>query len=185
LIVKPQHWPHLKQQHGRIGAFKDDYPEWCRQYDLSMNRIYKNIEPYLPANIDAAMDIGGGFSGISTLINPRKLTVIDGLDDPPRRAGTSNNELLAREFLGLNGLLNVEYVDPHNSDSIKTKFDLIYSFASYPFHVPPENYFHILKNNAHKDTVFIFEVRRGWTLPLKFIKTIYEEPKYERSIYMA
>lgn len=179
--VLPQHWPHLKQQHGRIGIYKDDFDEWCWHYEESLNKIYDNIAPYLPVNFINVLDIGGGFSGISTkLPGSFSLTVIDGLDDKPKRVGTSNSQLLAKEFLGLNGVFDVDYVSPEKSHTIFKKFDLIYSFAAYPFHIPTDKYEKNLVRNSHISTVFILEVRRGWNIPLKKIKTIYEEEKYER-----
>lgn len=183
MIVKPQHWPYLKQQHGRIGIYKDDYSEWVYQYGLSMDKIYDNIRGYLPEKFKSVLDIGGGFSGISTkLPGVFSLTVIDGLEDQAKRGGTTNNELLAKEFLGLNGVFDVNYVSPENAANLVGKFDLIYSFASYPFHVKPEVYAKNLIRNSHEDTVFILEVRKGWGVPLETVEVIYEEEKYERIV---
>jgi hypothetical protein len=90
--------------------------------------------------------------------------------------------MLAKEFLALNGVFKSEFVHPKDHKKITKKFDLIYSFASYPFHVLPEEYEDLLFKNSHDDTVFIFEVRRGYKLPLDIIKVIFEEPKYERVV---
>jgi hypothetical protein len=37
-----------------------------------------------------------------------------------------------------------------------------------------------LVKNSHENTVFIFEVRRGFDLPLKIVKVLHEAEKYER-----
>lgn len=183
MIIKKQHWPYLKQQHGRIGIYKDDFEEWCWQYKLSLDRIFENISPFLPEKIDSILDIGGGFSGISTKMpGSFSLTVVDGLDDPPRRNGTSNNGLLAKEFLGLNGVFDSEYVHPKDSHKIDKKFDLVYSFAAYPFHIEPLVYSELLLKNSHERTVFILEIRKGWKVPLEITNTLFEEEKYIRVV---
>ena len=183
MIIKKEYWPYLKQQHGRIGIYKGDYQEWCRQYEISIDGIFENISPFLPSKIDNILDIGGGFSGISTKIPGQfSLTVIDGLNDQPKRSGTINNETLAKEFLELNGINDSEYIPPENAWRITKEFDLIYSFAAYPFHIRPEIYEKNIIKNSHKDTVFILEVRRGWEIPLKIIETIFEEEKYTRVV---
>lgn len=185
MFLKPEHIPYLKQQHGRIGEFKHDDHLWVDAYLRSIEQIFENIKPYIPHNVHNVLDIGGGFSGISTKLDPEiYLTVIDGLHDQAKRARTYNDAGMGMEFLRLNGIENVEYFSPEGAHHIEKKFDLIYSFAAYPFHIKPEVYEELLIKNSHKDTVFILEVRRGWNLPknLKWIKVIFEEKKYARIV---
>ncbi len=59
------------------------------------------------------------------------------------------------------GLL-FQFVDANNiSIPVGKKFDLIYSGKSCGFHYPLSAYKEILCRHSHKDTVFIFDLRRG------------------------
>lgn len=191
-VDRQKHWPHLKQQHGRIGEHKADYLGWCDAYEESMASIYDNIRDYLPENIEKVLDIGGGFSGISALIAQRKgqfdLTVIDGLNDIPKRGKTYNSADLGIDFLRENHFMgDVSYIEPGKAAvaTIRDQFDVILSFAAYPFHIAPTEYAFALKSWARPDTVIILEARRGWEEISGLVKkkTIFSEEKYERNIY--
>lgn len=191
IIDRGRDWPYLRQQHGRIGEYKNDFAAWRRAYRASLDHIYGGMRPYLPERLHRVLDIGGGFSGISVLLDrhhgPFDLTIIDSLESPARRGKFYNHADRGKAFLRANGFRgDIQYIAPDNAAlSQLLPFDLICSFAAWPFHVPYEEYGKYLRNWGDKSTIIILDVRKRWekSVALQASGIIEEREKYRRIVY--
>ena len=117
--------PYLVAQRGAIDDMKGDMGLWCTKYAETLQSDFDCIEPYLPKRCDTLLDIGGGMSGISILLNAYYggnlvVALLDGLDDPPavtRHAETFSNYEVARNFLRINGVENTMAVNQRKARS--------------------------------------------------------------------
>lgn len=165
MVIEPEHFRYLVIQHGSISDQRHDPKMWKKAYEKSLMDIYSSIHPVLPAKCASVLDIGSGLGGIDLLLKQsyRKLhvTLLDGLDCPADvqwHHKPFSNAKVAKDFHEKNGSSDVDCVFP--APDANKKFDLIVSFAAYCFHIPPADYFDVVKYARHADTVCIFDVRK-------------------------
>ena len=148
--------PYLVAQRGAIDDMMGDMGLWCTKYAETLQSDFDCIEPYLPKRCDTLLDIGGGMSGISILLNAyygaacwvnpvQRCSMSFG--DPPlltRHAETFSNYEVARNFLRINGVENTMAVNPARPIA-PNFFDLVISLKSWCFHYEPERYLEFVK----------------------------------------
>lgn len=160
----------LALQKGRIHSFLKDRGRWEKEYNLSLFSDYETIKPYLPQTCRKILDIGSGLGGINALINKHyggdaSVFLVDGIADLPKMVlhrETYNNMSIAKSFLQKNGVEKFSFIDPKvANDGNFGKFDVILSLGSYCFHYSPKTYLGLVKKSCHRDTVLIFDFRKG------------------------
>ncbi len=164
MIIDKEHFDYLVIQHGKVSDHRDHFMKWKQEYEKSLTEIFESIKPVLPAKCESVLDIGSGLGGIDILTArhyspPPKITLLDGMDDPPMVRNsfqTFNNARVAINFHRKNNN-EVQVV----RDVPREKFDLIYSFFAYGFHIPPEDYLESVVHAAHSTTVLVFDVRKS------------------------
>lgn len=169
-VIEDKHFDYLAIQRGDISDTMQDRIEWEAAYVDGLYRRFENIKPFLPEKCNGVLDVGSGLGGINAVINKHfggniSVALLDGTDDAPvvkEHSQTFNNMTVAKDFLKKNGVQKFKGYSPR--DGVRTrgdaKYDLIVSFASYCFHYGPMVYMDFVKNHSHKDTVFIFDVRK-------------------------
>jgi SAM-dependent methyltransferase len=171
IAVSDAHWPYLVAQCGQLYHLKGDRVSWHAAYEHDLRTIYENIQEHLPLSVRhlRVLDVGSGLGGIDVLIdrNQRRdygytteVCLLDGLKDPPttaRHNQTFNDMKVAEDFLHLNGVGNVSWLDPKRPTP--RPFDLIVSFRSWCFHYPPSWYLALVEKCCHPGTVLILDVR--------------------------
>lgn len=198
--VEDKHFDFLSIQRGDIADLAGNRAEWEHAYVDGLYRRFENIRPHLPPKVVNMLDVGSGLGGINAIINQEyggncHVHLIDGVADKPRvvtHSQTFNDMSIAKDFLKKNGVKNFGFTSP--ADTVKKrgwiKYDLIFSFASYCFHYAPKVYLDYILHHSHKDTVFIFDVRKdklSWqedlNEALKPMGIIWEGKKAVRMVY--
>jgi hypothetical protein len=193
--ISDEAFEYLVIQRGEISDYRHDRGVWEHHYNESINAIYENIKDHLPTRMVNSLDIGGGLSGITALVSqhynkPLHCAILDGIDDAPivkKHATTFNNLSVAERFLKANGVKMVANHNPHRGMT----YNLITSFASYCFHIHPNEYLDVVKGQLSTNGVAIFEVRRNpqWeqllAKELGDSTIIYEASKLTRRVYHA
>lgn len=190
--ISDEAFEYLVVQHGRVSdALRLGRANWEEVYRESVWRQYLNMLPHLPAKCKNVVDIGGGLSGISILLNEHyrgcTFTVVDGANDAPtvvKHNKTFSNANVAWSFLHRNGVERAVFLSP---DSAKKKTvepnSLCISLASYCFHYSPEEYLNYVAGAETK----IFDVRHRYqNMALSCFGTglpIYEAAKFKRMLW--
>lgn len=167
-VIPGDAYPYLVAQRGALDDMRDEPELWAAKYLEVLQSEMRSIEPYLPPACDAVLDIGGGMGGIDVLLNEHyngcHVTILDGIADPPRADKhdvTFSNKEVARNFLSSNGVESFDFIDANAPAPAASRFyDLIVSFKSWCFHLPPERYLAlVLSCVIPKQTVLIIDVR--------------------------
>jgi methyltransferase family protein len=166
MIIEPSHFEYLVIQRGEVSDKRHNFKAWKTAYETSLMDIFTSIHPVLPQRCGSVLDIGGGLGGIDLHLVSHygpdtQVCVLDGLDCPPKvnwHNQPFNNAEVTKDFHRKNGNENIEVVFPRPDPP--RKFDLIVSFAAYCFHILPCDYFEVVAESMHENTVLIFDVRR-------------------------
>lgn len=170
MIIEKKHFAYLVNQRGEVAHERGDFAVWQQAYQRSLEAIFQNIRPVLPAGCGSVLDIGSGLGGIDILLSRHlgsstHFCLLDGDNNDPEVKWSfqpHNSMSVAFDFLHKNGVTNVSSVEPGRLDTReKGEFDLVVSFAAYGFHIHPGNYLEDLKKVTHSGTVIILEVRRS------------------------
>lgn len=160
--------PYLVLQKGALDHLKHDPAEWDAAYNRSINNTFKTIAPFLPEKCATVLDIGSGMGGINALLAQHysylEVVLLDGLADAPKvktHNQTFNDWNIARRFLFTNGVGNLDYIAPTETENWKgrLKFDVIISFGAWCFHFPPSEYLDFVVRHCKLGTVLILDVR--------------------------
>lgn len=195
LLVPDDAYPYLQMQRGAISDMRGDQAVWLQHYTDAVFSEFDSIEPYLPKRCDSILDVGSGLGGIDALLNRHyggecQVTLLDGVDDKPMmesHAKTFNHMGIAKKFLGINGVKQIDYIDANSRTWAAPRFfDLIVSFKSWCFHYEPARYLDLVINaSISKQTTIIVDVRRDkpqWLTELReeftFLDTIYMGSKF-------
>lgn len=206
IVVPTEVYPYLVAQRGALDDMKDDPNLWCEKYFETLESDFACIEPFLPERCDTLLDVGGGMSGISILLNEHYggnlvVALLDGIDDSPqmtRHAETFSNYQIARRFLQLNGVENTMSIHP-SQPIAPNFFDLVISLKSWCFHYEPQRYLDFVKGcTIAGRTRIILDVRgglkgcpmgRAWELDLQdafsMPRIIYTGPKHCTMAFLA
>lgn len=189
LVITEAAWPYLVAQNGALDGLKGDRALWTAAYKQKLLELYQNLEPWLPPPSVDCVDIGGGMSGISILLDRYynrgdyvggrrdfEICVLDG-DAPPemhlhREPFSDNN--VAAAFLKSNGVIDPWWIQPSRAvvrpgiewgedHSDAEMFNLVLSFGAWCFHLPPDAYLEWLleaTDIGQQPVRMILEVRR-------------------------
>lgn len=186
MLIEPEHFEYLVNQHGRVSDARLDFARWKEAYEISISGIYDNLVPVLPRRAAAVLDIGSGLGGIDVLLSryygpETAICLLDGDETGPEVSWNfkpHNSMSTALDFQHKNGVTNVYGITPGNLDKSPVKpFDLVVSFSAYCFHIHPGEYLEDLKSVVHDKTVIILEVRRTKTEWLRMLLESFGEPK--------
>jgi hypothetical protein len=166
VIIEPAHFEYLVIQRGEVSDQRHNFKGWKAAYERSLSEILTSVSPVLPDHCRSVLDIGGGLGGIDLLLSARyggdlRVCILDGLDCPPMvewHHQPFNHAGVTKDFHRKNGNEHIDVVFP--APDPKEKFDLIWSFAAYCFHIIPSDYFDVVKQGMHDKTVLVFDVRR-------------------------
>lgn len=153
---------------------------WQQAYETDLEEAFHAMRPHLPPHCKKILDIGGGMGGIDILLAMHygaRVTIIDGIDDPPiveAHRKSFSSARAAREFLNANGV-EVDF-EP------KGKYDLVISLRAWCFHIPPGDYRELVNIHTYSNTRVIADVRHGWEPPFKEIATISDNGKCRRLV---
>lgn len=189
LRVDPEHFEFLRVQKGNLDQYANNFAGWNERYLIGLREQFESIQPWLPRECAAFLDVGSGLGGIDVLIarhyqavdqaagvhRPAHpfVTLLDGVDDRPEmhlHRETFSNSRVARNFQVKNGVnpLALGFLPPNFTAPIAEPFDLIVSFGAWCFHTPPYLYLSRLAKGGirrpssdHDGTVLIVEVRQG------------------------
>lgn len=195
--IDDEAFQYLVLQKGRLDHLKADRADWLRGYDADLFGTFADLQPVLPAKCRRILDVGSGLGGIDALLNAHyggdvHVCLVDGLADPPRlerHAQTFNHMGVAERFLRANG---VRHFSGHGPDAWPLKrpaMDLVVSFASWCFHIPPADYLGRVLSRCHAGTVLVMDVRRSQRRPdwrdqlderLRCLGKLADAPKFER-----
>jgi SAM-dependent methyltransferase len=179
IVITADAYPYLQMQRGAISDMRDDPVLWCNLYVESIHEEFRRIEPYLPQDCDAILDIGSGLGGIDIMLQRHygescEITLLDGFDDAAivqSHAKTFSHMGVAREFLSANGVTRVHCLDANSSDPLLAPsfFDLVVSFRSWCFHVEPDRYVDFVHRNSLGDgfTKIIVDMRNRHREPMR------------------
>lgn len=140
-------------------------------YAADMEALYKNIEPWLPASLENAMDIGCGMAGIDLLISKAypdarfALVDLEGNRGPKTGYhGSAASFGCYHSFDAVRGFMDENDADPSRFDMVDARgglpegeFDLVMSFLSWGFHYPVETYLDRIK--LSNGGVLIIDIR--------------------------
>jgi SAM-dependent methyltransferase len=186
MIIEPKHFAYLVNQHGRVAHEREDFGRWKLAYEASLQAIYDNIAPVLPARCGSVLDIGSGLGGIDIHLHRHygcdtRIVLLDGNNEEPEVAWSyapHNSHAVAYDFLHKNGVANVGGIVPGDLGSWSGEpFDLVVSFAAYGFHIHPGIYIEELQKVVDDDTVLILEVRRTKAEWLELFGAAFGVPK--------
>jgi SAM-dependent methyltransferase len=169
LVVPERALPYLQVQRGAISDMAAS--RWPSAYAEMLYSEFDCLEPYLPANCEAVLDVGSGLGGIDILLarhygDGLSITLLDGHDDRAQvrtHAETFNSMEVAREFLAANGVGNVHCLDAnsHPLPPAPSFFDLVISLKAWCFHIEPDRYIDwVLRHSIAGETRIIIDVRR-------------------------
>lgn len=194
MIVEDQHFRFLVLQRGALADLAGDRDAWAAAYVESLERDMVDVRPALP--VRSLLDVGGGLSGISVLINRESggglhTCILDGADDEPRvrrHDETFSSMTTASDFLRKNGVVDVEWRPPcKDGQPDPVRYDLILSLQAWCFHFPPEAYIDLVEDCVGDGTAVILDVRRDrpdWRQRLEAAfgrpQVAYEGRKFER-----
>jgi SAM-dependent methyltransferase len=163
-------YSYLVTQRGALDDMKADPRIWCEKYTEVLFSEFRSIEPFLPKVCRRVLDVGSGLGGINILLNEHyggdlSVTLLDGVDDSPdceKHASTFNDMGVARQFLALNGVSKMTYIDANDAHRFATgTYDLIVSFKSWCFHTPPELHLPLVLQACRPGTRIIVDMRGG------------------------
>jgi hypothetical protein len=166
MIIEPNHFEYLVIQRGEVSEHRQNFKKWKDAYERSLMEIFSSIHPCLPAGARSVLDIGGGLGGIDLHLVGHygagfEVCILDGMEDPPKvewHHKTFNHAGVTTDFHVKNGNKKITVCFP--KPFVPKKFDLIVSFAAYCFHIIPSDYFDVVRESMHENTVLIFDVRR-------------------------
>lgn len=194
LYVPELAYPYLIAQRGALDAVKGDRKKWTEQYCEVIQSEFDLIQPYLPVSCASILDVGSGLGGINAVLNEFyggqcRITLLDGIEDPPTvelHRQPFNDMSVARDFLYLNGVQRLDYIDARHPTPPDIPYDLIISFKSWCFHVEPQSYLELVRGACHAQTTVILDVRLNradWLTALESVFTIrnsiYRGTKFE------
>lgn len=152
-------------------------------------------------NINNILDIGGGLSVRSAYIARElnaKLYIIDGdkndNNDNQSRDTTTGSSDTFEFYFSFDDIKNM--VERYNIDyeiiNVRhividkcMNFDLICSFRSCGFHYPISEYFEIIRNHQHNNSLLIFDIRKNYKDTfegINIVKNIEVGTKHTRSV---
>lgn len=198
--VNKDHYKYLVIQRGEVAHEAGNFERWKLAYEKSLDTIYQDIRPVLPAPCQRLLDVGSGLGGIDALLyrhykGDTTIHLLDGAKTEPvvkKSFEPYNDMVTAVHFLESNGVLRnrVVYYTPETVQSMlaaQERYDLVVSFAAYGFHIHPGNYLQDIKRAIHRDTVLVFDVRRTKDEWLRLFveafgipRVLRKEPKYVR-----
>jgi SAM-dependent methyltransferase len=139
---------------------------WKKAYEDSITQVYVSVVDSLPAKVGVVLDVGSGLGGINIPLcadHPGLLVcTLDGLDNPPEVASHHqpfNNAALTQDFLRSNGVKNHKHY-PAGAQKFDEKFDLVWSFAAWGFHIYPGDYLDQVKEALAPKAVVVLDVRK-------------------------
>lgn len=206
IIVPERAFKFLAIQRGKLAALATRKEAFIAAYRASLMADYNSIRHWLPAlDIDAyhiLLDVGGGMSGISLLINQHYGNhiipcVLDGRKDRPSvtlHRRTFNDVDVTAEFHRANGVYPIAYVDANSSPLIppNDKVSLVISIAAWCFHFAPDTYLDYVVDNVAPGATLIMDVRKDkpeWMKQLqsrlRWRATIHGALKYDRMVFHA
>lgn len=152
-------------------------------------------------NINNILDIGGGLSIRSAYIAKElnaKLYIIDGdkndnndnqtRDEKMGSINTFEFYFLFDDIKNMVERYNIDYEIINVKNIVIDKcmnFDLICSFRSCGFHYPISEYFKIIRNHKHNNSLLIFDIRTKYKdtfKGIKIVKNIEVGSKHTRSV---
>lgn len=168
MIIEKKHFEYLVIQRGEVAHERDDFERWKAAYEASLEAIIQSIASVLPDRCEHIIDIGSGLGGIDILLAARYIpqpvvTLIDGLNDPPRvdwSFKTFSNAEVALDYQKKNGTKYPCYFAPGEWPQHTKKADLIVSFVAYGFHFAPNDYIDDVKRSMHAKTVLVLDIRQ-------------------------
>lgn len=167
MIIEPAHWDYLKIQHGSVASEENlaDFAKWQVAYENSIQNLFENLKPHLPAECGSILDIGSGLGGVDILLAQHfggaTIGLLDGTDCLPFTHAHNlpfSNAEVAKDFHLKNGSKFVQCYWPAPPPA--EHFDLIVSFAAYAFHIAPFEYLGVLMNAIRPHTIMVFDVRK-------------------------
>jgi SAM-dependent methyltransferase len=186
MIIEKKHFAYLVNQHGRVAHERGDFDRWKVAYEQSLQSIYDNIAPVLPARCGSILDVGSGLGGIDIHLHRHygggtRVVLLDGDNGDPNVVWSyapHNSLSVGYDFLHKNGVTDVSGILPgYLHEWGGPPFDLVVSFAAYGFHIYPDLYLDHLRKVIHDDTVIILEVRRAKTDWLKVLGGAFGVPR--------
>lgn len=201
--VDEEHFEYLRIQKGSLDEYAHNRADWHRRYEADLRETYEQIAPWLPQSCSLLLDVGSGLGGIDVLVarhyaerdQAPAVRLLDGHDDPPvmnLHRLTFNNMRIARNFQVKNGLAPLK-LGAYRTDvaHFEAPFDLITSFGSWCFHMPPSVYLPAICASAVKpSTVLILDVRRHKLEWMGDLERVFEvvtivaaKPKWSRIVF--
>lgn len=201
IVIPEDAYPYLQMQRGAIADMAENREKWLEAYLDMIIGEFTCIESHLPPSVDTVLDIGAGMGGIDVLLARHygdrvRFTLLDGIADLPfvqSHARTFSNADVAREFLRLNGVKRVDFVDANDPSSRpRWYYDLIVSFKAWCFHIEPARYIELVKSRAATGAKIIVDVRANkpeWVEELSAAFTsrgvIYAGAKFQTMLFEA
>lgn len=169
LAVPEVAFPYLQAQRGALDDMAGDYGRWLSHYQRMLAEEFEVMLPWLPRECESILDVGGGMSGISVLLNNHfggncQVTILDGVQDPPfvtSHAATFSHFSTAEKFLNCNGVGRVSGIEAREAPHIAPRFwDLVLSQKSWCFHYPPTRYMDLVRSGCRSgETRLVVDVR--------------------------
>lgn len=204
-LIEDQHFAYLRIQKGNLDNVSRDRAAWTRAYHEDILRQFESFAGYLPATCARFLDIGSGLGGIDILIRREyekrgqdpEFALLDGVSDPPvmnLHRETFNNMSVAEDFHVKNGA-NPDRFSFYSPRTIYpgpgVAYDLVVSFGSWCFHLPPQVYLPALCHSGmHAGTVAVLDVRQNkpaWWHDLEdvfeLVAVVAEKPKWRRCVF--
>ena len=164
-------------------SYINDRKYISKEYFKISNKEYVFLKKFIKSKYKNVLSIGGGLGGVECLILSNHSDVfIDMIERDfvskkikyffnPNEAYNKLN--LTKEFIKMNSVnaKNFSLFDFKNIQTIKKKYDLIFSLFSMDYHYDLTNYYEFLKKNSHNGTNFIFDTVRHKELK-KFFKKV-------------
>lgn len=165
--------------------------EWIRRRTENYNIVNKFLKDTNKSNL---LDIGCGFAIESSILSKEYNThiyLLDGDTTTNNKTQKRHNDFGKTETMQFYNKLedieekvkkittNYTIIDCNNIKlDDKLKFDIIWSFRSCGFHYPLSTYRKLCLKHSHKNTKFIFDIRKG-TIPkdINIEKILYEDKK--------
>lgn len=206
IIVPARAMKYLAIQRGKLAPLARKADQFVEAYKASLMDDYNSIRYYLPPlsfdTLHPVLDVGGGMSGISLMLDKHYgghiiPVILDGRKDRPTvlyHRRTFNDVDVTSEFHRANGVYPIGYVDANALPllPLAEKAALVISFAAWCFHFAPTLYLDYVVDNIVPGARLILDVRKDkpeWMEQLKYKFTlramIHSSAKFDRVVFDA
>jgi hypothetical protein len=174
MIISPEAFQYLSIQRGEVSNARHNFNKWQPEFEASVESTYGSVAAVLGGrDLHRVCGIGPGMGHMEVRLaadHPlADFTLVDGIDDPPEvmaHAHTFSNAAVSADFLKANGVTKFRHIS--TGEFVRAEqgcFDLVWSFAAWPFHIPPSDYIAAVKACMKAGSMIVCDVRRtkrGW-----------------------